>query len=149
MLSLKLLGPIHILLDGKPVKVPRRKSRALLYYLAAQQDTISREHLWTFFWPEHQRAAAQQVLRTTLHGLRKLLGTALQITADNLAIGPEADIDIREFESGLDSPAQDSAFLAQVLELYRGEFLADFFLPDSAEFENWLAGQREPRFVPR
>ncbi|MBI5959033.1 MAG: hypothetical protein HY866_09880, partial [Chloroflexi bacterium] len=72
MLIIKLLGQPRIELNGKLVTVRRRKNRALVYYLAAQTHPRSREHLLGMFWPDLDRASAQQSLRTALHELRKL-----------------------------------------------------------------------------
>jgi len=48
----------------------RRKSRAMLYYLASHAQPVRREHLLNFFWPDLSRPAAKQVLRSTFYGLR-------------------------------------------------------------------------------
>jgi DNA-binding SARP family transcriptional activator len=66
MLTLRLLGPPEILIDGAPAKVTRRKSRALLYYLGVLDKPLRREKLLAFFWPDSPRSAAQQVLRATI-----------------------------------------------------------------------------------
>ncbi|HEY3229956.1 MAG TPA: AAA family ATPase [Roseiflexaceae bacterium] len=142
MLSIRLLGPPQQLLDGRPLSVPRRKSRALLYYLAAHSAPVTREHLLALLWPDHDRPAAQQILRTSLHGLRKALGAALLVPDDSLALAPNADVDIRRFESAL-TPAADMGTLAAALELYRGDFLADFSVPDAEAFEEWVDAERE------
>ncbi|MCA1553929.1 MAG: AAA family ATPase, partial [Chloroflexi bacterium] len=83
------------------------------------------------------------VLRTTLHGLRKPLADALLTTDERIALAPEIDVDARAFERVLADTNATMATLAAALDLYRGEFLADFSLPDSPDFENWLASQRE------
>jgi DNA-binding SARP family transcriptional activator len=143
MLSIFLLGPQEILLAGQPVKISRRKSRALLYYLAAQDSPLTREHLLGFFWPDHERPAAQQLLRTTLYSLRKSLGNSLLVSKDRLGLHPEAWVDRREFEAKVTTPDTGREALAKALSLYRGAFLVDFNLPDSVSFENWAAVERE------
>ena len=143
MLSILILGSPQVLIAGQPLKIPRRKSRALLYYLAAQDTPLTREHILGFFWPDHERAAAQQLLRTTLHNLRKSLGAALVISEDTLSLAPETRIDVREFEAMITAPGTDRAALTGTLSLYRGDFLADFSLPDSLSFENWTIVERE------
>ncbi|MCA1554966.1 MAG: transcriptional regulator, partial [Chloroflexi bacterium] len=143
MLSIRLLGTPQLLRDGEPLAITRRKSRALLYYLAAHREPLTREHLLTFFWPDSERAAAQQVLRTTLHSLRQPLADALLTADESIALAPEVDVDARMFERVLSNADASTATLAAALDLYRGEFLADFSLPDSPEFENWIDTQRE------
>ncbi|MBS1966918.1 MAG: transcriptional regulator, partial [Chloroflexi bacterium SZAS-1] len=146
MLSIQLLGPPHVALDQRPLNISRRKSRALLYYLAAHSVALSRDQILALLWPDHDRTAAQQLLRTTLYGLRKELGPALHVTDTTLALAPDTAIDLRRFERGLAalSEADDSIEpLAATLALYRGEFLAGFSLPDAEGFERWVAALRE------
>ncbi len=150
MLSIQLLGTPQILLDDQPLTITRKKSRALLYYLAAHAQPLTREHLLSTFWPDSDRTSAQQVLRTTLHGLRQALGPALIADENTLALAPDVAIDVRTFETNLQSPISNlqpqrgaSQSLISTLALYRGDFLTGFALSDSAEFDNWLTQQQE------
>jgi DNA-binding SARP family transcriptional activator len=147
MLSIQLLGPPLILRDDRPLTITRKKSRAMMYYLAAHDKPLTREQLLAFFWPDSDRVSAQQVLRTTLHGLRQALGTALIADEHTLALAPDTDIDVRVFEANLHAQRPTSTrsvqLLTATLQLYRGDFLAGFALSDSAEFDDWLTGQQE------
>jgi DNA-binding SARP family transcriptional activator len=138
VLSIDLLGPPRLLLDGAALRLARRKSRALVYYLAAHTRPVTREHLLGVFWPDLERPAAQQTLRTTLHGLRRALGRALAADEGSLALSPETRVDVREFEAGL-----ARGDLEPALSLYRGEFLEGFDLPDTPAFDDWAAVERE------
>src|SRR4051812_1667574 len=142
MLSIQLLGAPLLLLDGQALSVPRRKSRALLFYLAARTTPATRDHLLALLWPDHDRPAAQQILRTSLHGLRKALGSALIVGDDTLSLAPDTDLDIRRFEAGL-AATSDLEALATALALYRDDFLADFSVPDAEAFEVWADAERE------
>ena len=141
MLSVLLLGPPQIRLDGRIIEVERRKSRAVLYYLAARPEPVLREQLLTLFWPDHERAAAQQVLRTTVHGLRKALGPALVVTPENLTLTSATMVDTHRFEAQIAAPNSTEA-LALALALYRGPLLEGFTLPDGDDFTHWLEGER-------
>ena len=163
MLFIRLLGTPLILQDDQPLTIARKKSRALVYYLAAHDKPLTRDQLLAVFWPDSERASAQQVLRTTLHGLRQALGAALIVEENTLALAPDVNIDVRAFESHLQRPismrsvlspraasndqspiaSPDIQLLSSTLALYRGDFLADFSLNDSVEFDDWLAGQQE------
>lgn len=145
MYSINLLGTPQILQDAQPLTITRKKSRALLYYLAAHAKPLTRDRLLAFFWPDQDRAAAQQVLRTTLHGLRKALGSALVVDDDTLAIAPEVLVDVRTFEANLTTPTSTRSvqLLTSTLQLYRGDFLSDFALSEAAEFDDWVFGQQE------
>jgi predicted ATPase/DNA-binding SARP family transcriptional activator len=148
MLSILLLGPPQITLDGHPLDSLRRKNRALLYYLARRDQPFTRDEVLAFLWPDHPRPAAQRILRTMLSELRHQLGPALQAEAETLALAPESQVDTRRFESGLVAPTASAPFpraaaLAATLALYRGDFLHGFSLADPPEFDDWVAGQRE------
>ena len=146
MLSIQLLGAPKILRDDTPLNVSRRKSRALVYYLAAHHDPVSRDQLLGLFWPDLERPAAQQTLRTTLHGLRQALGAALSADDGSLALAPEVEVDSRLFEASLaPNPSAPLAApaLAAALERYQGDFLEGFSLPDAAAFEDWVNAERE------
>lgn len=143
MLTIQLFGAPQLAFDGQQVDVTRRKSRALLYYLASQTTPLVRDQLLAFFWPDLERAAAQTALRSTLHGLRKACGPALLATDNTISLAADTVVDVREFERGLASPPSDPQRLAALLELYRGEFLAGFTLPDVEAFEHWMTTERE------
>ncbi len=146
MLSIHLLGAPKILRDEAPLTLSRRKSRALVYYLAAHRDPVSREQLLALFWPDLDRPAAQQTLRTTLHGLRQALGGAVMADDGSLALASEVEVDSRVFEASLafnPSAPPPAAALAAALERYQGDFLDGFSLPDAAGFEDWVSAERE------
>ncbi len=144
MLSLRLFGSPRMGLDDKPLTITRRKSRALIYYLAAQTRPVTRDHLLALLWPDQPRAAAQQVLRTTLHGLRQSLGPALIVEDETLAL--EAEVDVRAFESqiaNLQLPITNYQALTSTFALYTADFLLGFTLPDGPEYDDWVAAERE------
>src|SRR5258706_4426827 len=143
MISILLLCPPQLLLDGRSIDVTRRKSRALIYYLAATPAPLTRAQLLSFFWPDLDRSSAKTTLRSTLHGRRKALGPALQTTDTSIALAPDVAIDARDFERDLAAPPADPRWLAATIERYRGEFLAGFALPDVEAFEDWLSAERE------
>ena len=76
MLTIQLLGTPLVLRDDQTLTITRKKSRALLFYLAGHDKPLTREQILAIFWPDSDRVSAQQVLRTTLHGLRRALGAS-------------------------------------------------------------------------
>ena len=105
MLVIQLFGPPQVILDGDVLKLARRKSRALLYYVAAHRQSLTREHLLALFWPDTPRPAAQQVLRTTLHGLRQALQSDLVVVDETVGLAPDVAVDVRTFEAALATEA--------------------------------------------
>jgi DNA-binding SARP family transcriptional activator len=143
MLKIQLFGQSHLWLDGREIKINRRKSRAVVYYLAASQQPVKRQLLIELFWIDLPRKKAQQTLRTTLHGLRKSLGENLESDDAAVSLAPTTQADVRTFEEILSREGASASQLEEALELYQGDFLQDFYLPDSAAFEDWATIQRE------
>ncbi len=142
MLSIRLLGAPQILDADQAVPIARRKSRALLYYLAAHPTPVARDHLLTFFWPDADRQGAQQNFRSTLYGLRKILGDLVQVEDDTIGLAAEVIVDARAFVTQLAQPSASLRMLQATLALYDGDFVSDFTLPDLPEFDDWSAVER-------
>ena len=143
MLKIQLFGQTHIWIDGREIKINRRKSRAVVYYLAASTQPIKRGHLIELFWLDLTRKKAQQTLRTTLHGLRKSLGEYIEAGETMVHLTPGAQVDVRSFEEIMNRADVEPSQLKSGLDLFQGDFLQDFYLPDSAGFEDWVIIQRE------
>ncbi len=142
-LEIDLLGAPRLVLDGVLVDGIRRKNRALVFYLAAGGQELTREHLLAFFWPDHERVEAQPILRTMIHDLRKQLGEAFQADDRTVSLPPNALIDAKVFSTTLDSPNPDLQKLTDALSLYRGDFLDGFSLADSPQFDDWAFSERD------
>lgn len=157
-LEIMLLGGFHVRLDGHPVAgVSYGKMRALLAYLAVERkQDHRRESLAALLWPGNNPETARGNLRRTLTDLRQALklpsGEPL-FSADKHSVGfiCRHHVDTAALTAELPSctpedAAACNACLTQMghkAELYRGEFMAGFSLPDCPEFEDWLAVQRE------
>jgi len=97
-LSLALLGPTQLTLDGQPVGgFAYNKARALLAYLAVEADRPHhRDTLAALLWPELPDEAARHNLRQALANLRTAIGDAtatppfLYITRDTIQFNPRS-----------------------------------------------------------
>src|SRR5262245_57323812 len=95
-LSLALLGPLRITLDGQSVGgFAYNKARALLAYLAVEADRPRhRDALAALLWPDMPDTAARHNLRQALANLREVIGGAsatrpfLHITYDSIQFNP-------------------------------------------------------------
>lgn len=143
MLAIRLLGPTQVLSAGQPLSITRRKSRAVLYYLAAHPQPVARRHLLGLLWPDHSADTARHNLRTTLYSLRQALGDDLHLDNEWLALADSVDVDARALSAGLNTPNPDEPTLAAALARYQGDFLVDFDLPDTPEYEDWITVERE------
>lgn len=153
-LQLRLLGGFDCTLNGRPIAgIWYDKMRALLAYLALEpQQDHKREVLAELFWSGNDPVTARGNLRRTLSDLRRVVelpaGRPLfSASKSTIRFIPNASIDAIEFSGWAlisphdrDSPQQRNE---RVVDLYRGEFMAGFYLPDCPDFEDWLLVQRE------
>jgi predicted ATPase/DNA-binding SARP family transcriptional activator len=163
-ITIRLLGSFEVTIDGAPVTgFAYAKVRALLAYLALEsQSPHSRAALAALLWPEQPEAGARGSLSQALTTLRNALGDKsaeepLLITdAQHVRLNPRSlvEVDVVELLAALKEGeahahrswrtcAACSERLRRSLDLYRGGFLADIAIPDSAEFEEWAAMRRE------
>jgi predicted ATPase/DNA-binding SARP family transcriptional activator len=152
-LALALLGPF-VATYGQQLLLPfrTRALQALLAYLACEPEPHPRETLMTLIWPELPRESAQGSLRQNLYLLHQAIpalpptsgdGTVPIVLAGRhtIQLHPNAryELDVGTFMALL---AEDPSHWSEAVTLYRGDFLADFFLPASAPFEEWAAARR-------
>ncbi len=153
-LSLNLLGPFEATLDGIPHTHFRTKSvQALLIYLACQPDQAHRrEVLMTLLWPGLPQESARANLRQSLYLLRKALPKATADSGESLPfivadrqtvrVNPQTkyELDVLTFRRLLRERIDR---WPEAVALYKGDFLCDFYLPDSAPFEEWSLSWRQ------
>jgi DNA-binding SARP family transcriptional activator len=157
-IRVRLLGGFEVWAGDRLVSgFESQKVRALLAYLVCHRHrTFSRDHLTGLLWPEREPDAARHALRQAIYNLRSSLpeaGAAGLVLSRNLEIGlgPDADcwLDAEAFEEALERGTErelvDPHHLSAAVQLYRGEFLAGFFVKDSPPFEDWL-GTQQVRF---
>lgn len=157
-LSIHTLGSFYVTLDGEPVTTfESNKVRALLVFLAAEADhPHSRDSLVGSLWPDQPDRFARRSLSQALFNLRQAIGDEgtsppfLHVTRQTVQFNQDSDywLDIVELESQLTSAQQQAADLAVrhwacASDLYRGEFLAGFFVDGSNPFAEWAMLRRE------
>lgn len=163
-LVLSLLGETQIRLDSKPIEnLSAIKAQALLFYLAVEQGHAHRrDSLAEMFWPEKPPGYGRNNLKQALSILKKTLG-------DSNNQGPYIISSKRDLQFNTGSPHQVDALdlekisrtikrhahqelhnceecygqLIKATKLYRDDFLWDFYLPDSPEFNEWTLTKRE------
>lgn len=163
-LSLGLLGSLQVTVANAPIaNFESNKARALLTYLAVEStQPHRRESLIGLLWPDSPEESARHNLRQTLLALRQAIGDRaakppyLLVTRDEIQFNIAADysLDVADFDAHLtacdthshrrlETCSTCAAHLKEAAELYRGRFLQQFFLQDSAPFEEWALVQRE------
>src|SRR5687768_1506333 len=123
--------------DGSSPRL-RPQRLAILAVLAAGEHGVSRERLYSIFWPEADEEHARASLRQALYALRQELGEDVvesdaALTLDRARVAS----DVADFRSALASGAR-----SQAAQLATGPFLDGFFLPGAAGFERWVEDER-------
>jgi DNA-binding SARP family transcriptional activator/predicted Ser/Thr protein kinase len=118
------------------------KRVALLTYLciANPGGFHRRDSLLGLFWPDADESHARTSLRNALHVLRHSLGDAALISRGDEEIAINSELvwcDAVAFTQKVGSDGVEDA-----IDLYRGDFLAGFFLDDTPEFEHWVETER-------
>jgi DNA-binding SARP family transcriptional activator/predicted ATPase len=152
-LSIRVLGPFQVSLDGEPVSgFASDKVRALLAYLALSPGhPHRREILAGLLWPEFPERSARTNLRNALANLRHVIGDGaasppfLLSSHQTIQFNRESDywLDANAFESLARMAPPSSERLEQAVSLVRGPFLEGFSLADAAPFEEWQLLRRE------
>lgn len=146
-LQVRMLGPFEARTEGgAPIRLPTRKSAALLAVLAARPGTRhGREQLATMLWPESGEQQGRGSLRQTLsllrHALRDVGGVSSPAGKDVISLDAVAvEVDTQQLESAAasDLPAD----LERAIAAYRGDFLANLTI-DSEPFEEWRRHEQQ------
>ncbi|HEU0300672.1 MAG TPA: BTAD domain-containing putative transcriptional regulator, partial [Longimicrobium sp.] len=147
MIQLDTFGTVDLRRDGTEVRSvlaqPRRL--ALLVYLATATPPgfHSRDRLLALFWPEADTEHARNALRQALHYLRRSLGEDAIVGRGDREVGVDPALlrcDAVDFDRALEEGREEDA-----LALYRGDFLAGFFIEDAPEAARWLDDERDRR----
>lgn len=140
-LEIHTLGGLRAQHNSEPLSgLASRKALALLAYLAVTEMPQSRDHLAALFWPDRSQTRARGNLRVALSSLRKQLEPLLQIEHERIGLKEGASywVDAIELRHYVESRS-----MSRAAELYRGEFLQGFHVPDAPEFDQWAMVERE------
>jgi len=159
-IKISLFGSWQIdILAGPTKKELRRKEQGLLAYLAVESGQVhSRDSMIGLFWPDLSPSDARNNLRVALSRMKRYLGDSniLEATRQTVRLTPDSPVllDVAQFLSlinqtethdhhSVSACQQCQDQLKQAVDLYRGEFLAGFFLEECLAFEEWLFVWRE------
>jgi len=163
-LTIALLGAFQVTLDCEPItSFATDKARALLAYLAVEADRPHRRDVLAgLLWPDQPQRKARQNLRQALSHLRHTIHNQdeeepfLLIGRKTIQFNPGSDhwLDVAAFAALVEDCREHRhrslktclpciRRMEQMVELYRGEFLEQFFLSDSSGFEEWATLKRE------
>ena len=136
-LTIRVLGTLEIAIDDHLIdEFNSYKTRALLVYLALNQQQHMRRALAGLLWGDMPEEKAQRNLRKSISNLKGLVGEWLIIERQTLRFdaGKPHQIDSEAFASAVGTD--------EAVQLYAGEFLKGIYIGDAPEFEQWIVRQR-------
>jgi predicted ATPase len=157
-LSLYLLGPPKLELNNAPVAADRRKSLALLAYLALHREKHTREFLSGMLWPEYEQEKAFTNLRHALWETQQAIGEGwVAASRETISLIPDSSqssekgiwVDVNRFIELIATSRTKKEIslriplLAESAALYRNHFLTGFNLKDAPSFNDWGRGKSE------
>ncbi|NUT18779.1 MAG: tetratricopeptide repeat protein [Hamadaea sp.] len=150
-LTIRVLGPLSVSVDGRPVEITAARLRTLLVALALSADeVVSVDRLAGIVWDERPPAHVRRTVQTYVTRLRQVLGPQAIVTSPvgyRLAVDPQR-VDAVAFERFLDippnpdDPAAERASLVRALALWRG-------IPFDGLQSSWLAAVESVRLTER
>jgi DNA-binding SARP family transcriptional activator len=135
---LTLGAPACFVDDVDLVELPVQKTRfALLVYLAIERN-VSRDDAATMFWGDSSEERARHALSQAIYELKRLLGDKwLDTQSGRLVVTDELTADAHQLAQFCAARDFDRA-----ADVYRGPFLAGFFLTNCKDFSTWVDKQR-------
>src|SRR4030066_1335575 len=162
MYRIYLFGTPRNIKDGELIRITRRKSLAILAYLAVTGQPHNRDELATLFYPDHDQAGARNNLRRDLFELKSSLDeTILLYEGEQISlVSPEqvwVDINaflghanyVRQHHPSHSGDGQSPICtdcmvrLTEAIELSSAAFMSGFTIAGSREFEDWQFFQSE------
>jgi DNA-binding SARP family transcriptional activator len=134
----RILGPLEVWHEGRPLHIEGAKERALLAILLLHAgEQVSVDRLIDQLWGETPPTTARKSVQVRVAGLRRAIGGyALLTRGDGYLVRPEPNqLDLNRFEKLLSDgnealaagePSRALATLTEALGLWRGPALADF-----------------------
>ena len=149
-MEFKVLGPLEVLADGRPVGLgPPRQRAVLAVLLLNANQVVTTDRLADELWPGEVPKTAAKAIQVYISALRKAFGEArdvLQTRGNGYVLRVErSELDLYEFErliqlASEEEPGARVTTLRSALSLWRGAPLADltyepFVQPEAARLE--------------
>ncbi len=147
MIDIRLFGKFEVTdATGAPVTIAGAKTQGLIAFLALSMEMPpTRDRIINLFWGDRFTDQARQSLRQAIAKLRRILPTseneAVIADGDRIGLNPEVvRVDVEVFHRLATAEAADGVM--EAVSLLRGPLL-DGFYGQQAEFEDWIASERQ------
>ena len=133
MVEFRILGPLELVEDGRPVDVGGAKQRTLLAVLPLHRNRlVSTDELIDALWGERPPETAQKALQVYVSQLRKTLGKDRVLTRPR---GYELVVGRGQLDADRFNTLASEGKLDEALALWRGQPLADLAYEPFAQTE--------------
>jgi DNA-binding SARP family transcriptional activator/tetratricopeptide (TPR) repeat protein len=146
MLTISLINGIGLSLHGEDVRLPNRKARAMLAYLAMNNPPEEqRERLTGLLWSESEQDRANTALRQVIHETRVVLKAAGydSLRSTRMAIGLDRGSFQVDVIHGLAAPDSEETTDMLLRQPRLAESLLGGFEDLDPAFRAWLLGRRQ------
>lgn len=142
-MDFRILGPLEVCDNGKPLPLGGSKQRALLAVLILHaNEVVAADRLMEDLWGERQPTSGAKALHVYVSQLRKVIGEKRVLTRAPgymLHLDPE-ELDLTRFQrlrekADTSAPQEASSVLREAIELWRGSPLADVAYESFAQSE--------------
>jgi len=129
-MEFRILGPLEVLDEGRPVALQRGKQLALLAYLLLHpNELVSTDRLIDALWEERPPPTAVKILQNAVSQLRRVLGENRLVTQPpgyRFRLEP-GELDLHRFEQLAQQGRleRDAQVLRDALAIWRGEPLSN------------------------
>lgn len=147
-LRLRMLGPLSIARQGRPVQLPpSRKLQGLIAYLALAAQAPTRERLCELLWdlPNDPRGELRGCLSKARSVLDEPGRRRIETVRDTVRLDlTDCDVDVLDVGRAMQQrvEALGTERLRDTLARFGGDFLQGLEIGHSPHFTNWLTAQR-------
>ena len=145
--TIELLGSPVVRRQSTPVTFVRRKTLAVIVYLACTRRWISREELAELLWPERPQGRALGSLRTVLTELRTTFQGELILTENSMIAldWTVVECDLHQLRTIL-LQEPELIEMRRAADLWKGGFLKGFHVRGAIGFTEWLRYEEQNVF---
>lgn len=135
-IEIRMMGVPQVHCDGQPIHFKYQKSEAIFYFIAFHRS-VERYKVMGIFWPDEPEDKARKNLRNALYSIRQAFDTEVLTNVGQRLICFTEKIVL----------STDCDFLRQSgseNQLWgMGDFLGEFILKDTPEFDQWAVQTRD------
>ena len=152
-LYVKYIGRVGFTINGKVITDQlSEKSKGILLYMVKNNKEYHRNHLKQLFWCDFSESSANRNLRHAIWNIRKVFRTVdesldvlVNVSKSVIKLNDSLIIesDLETFDQLMNQNNIEEKEINRCLENFGQDFLENFYISDSQDFNNWIYFERE------